>query len=86
MKVSLKRDLQERAAHLRGRLEEEEQHKGELRKSGRQALERADSILQSVEQSLELRPIEVESGALSARQPRKMNMLTPIVRPDTAER
>ena len=80
MKVSLKRDLQERAAHLRGRLEEEEQHKGELRKSGRQALERADSILQSVEQSL-----EAEGGALSARQPRKMNMLTPIVRPDTAE-
>lgn len=82
MKVSLKRDLEARAQTLRNRLEEEETQKTQLRTSGRHAIELADSILQSVEQSLE------HDGSLTARQPqqRSANMLPPLLRPDTAEK
>ena len=79
MKVSLKRDLEKRASELRNRLEVEEQQRQSLRESGRHALELADSILQSVEHSLE------SDGSLTARQPRKHHALPPIARPDTAE-
>lgn len=81
MKVSLKRDLQQRADVLRTRLEEEEQQKHTLRESGRHALELADSILQSVEHS-----IDSGDAPLSARQPRAaaFNPLPPVSRPDTS--
>jgi len=46
MKASLKVDLERRARELRGRLEDEEATRGDLRQAGRQALDMADSILQ----------------------------------------
>jgi hypothetical protein len=65
------------------RLEWEEMQREELRQSGRHALQMADVLLQSVEQSL-----EKDSGALSAR-PGQLGPvpLPPIIqaRPDTAD-
>ena len=79
MPRDVKRELEKRAAELRERLEDEEMRRNEFRKMGRQALETADTLLQSVEQSL-----DSDSGAMSARNPR--NSLPPLlqVRPDSA--
>ena len=78
------RELEARAKVLRERLEKEEETRGKIREEGRNALSMADSILQSVEQSL-----EYDAGAMSARQPRRQpsgNLFLPkIERPDTAE-
>lgn len=83
MKVSLRRDLEKRAGDLRTRLELEEQEKESMRDRGRNALSRADAILQGVEQSLSNDGLN--GGALSARQPRKFQPPPPVLRPDTAE-
>ena len=80
MKASLKHDLEQKAHELKTRLEHEELERDTLRQNGRQALQLADSILQSVEQSLEVDG----AGALSARAPR-VARLPPIKRPDSAE-
>jgi len=83
MPRDIKRVLEKRASDLRHRLETEEEQRNEMRTSGRQALEIADTLLQSVEQSL-----ECDGGALSARNPRGASSLPPlyerlVVRPDT---
>ena len=78
MPKDIKRELEQRVTDLRVRLEDEEVQRNQLRQSGRQALEIADNILQSVEQSL-----NTDAGAMSARLPRAAT-LPPIVRPDTA--
>ena len=75
----MRKDLEDRAADLRVRLEAEEVQKDAMRTQGRQALSLADSILQSVEQSL----ANDGGGALSARANRRAP-LPPIARPDTA--
>lgn len=84
MKVSLRRDLEQRAHDLRTRLELEEQEKEMMRDRGRSALSLADSILQGVESSLSTDGLN--GGAQSARLPRN-KPLQPIsiMRPDTAE-
>ena len=78
----LRRDLEAKAESLRQRLHAEEMQKQDLRQQARSKLDLADTILQSVEQSLQ----NDNGGALTARSGRA-RALPPImqVRPDTAE-
>ena len=78
---SVKKELEERAAALRLRLEEEEVTRNHYRQLGRKALDEADSVLQSVELSL----ATPEGAALSARAGRSAP-LPPIAppRPESA--
>ena len=82
MSSGLKAGLEKRASHLKVQLAADELKREEYRSAGRQALDLADNILQSVEQSL-----DSDSGAMSSRPAR--NPLPPIRvaanRPDTAE-
>ena len=84
MSSGLKAGLEKRASHLKVQLAADELKREEYRSAGRQALDLADNILQSVEQSL---ANDSDSGAMSSRPAR--NPLPPIRvaanRPDTAE-
>ena len=77
--LMLRKDLTDRADDLRARLEEEEVLKDDLRQQGRNALSLADTLLSSVEQSLQ----NDGGGSLTARAGRAA-VLPPITRPDSA--
>ena len=80
----LRRDLEAKAEDLRSRLIQEEEQRQQMRHSGRQLLQMADTILQGVEQSLQADG----AGGVTARAGLAGNRpLPPIVvmRPETAE-
>ena len=81
----LRRDLEAKAEDLRTRLIHEEGQRKEMRQSGRQMLQLADTILQGVEHSLEADG----AGGMTARAGLAGNRpLPPIdvaLRPETAE-
>ena len=78
----LRRDLEKKAEDLRTRLVEDEIQRSEMRQSGRQLLQLADTILSGVEQSLE----SDGAGGMTARARLGPAALPPIgnVRPDSA--
>lgn len=79
--ISQKKALEERAVALQQRLLADEEQRNHLRNVGRQALDAADTILKSLEMSLDA----PEGSALTARAGRSVP-LAPIraARPDSA--
>ena len=80
----LRRDLEAKAEDLRTRLVHEEVQRQEMRHSGRQLLQMADTILQGVEQSLEADG----AGGVTARAGLAGNRALPqivVMRPETAD-
>lgn len=82
----IRHEMTTKAEELRVRLVEDEEKKGEMRRSGRRLLDQADNILQGVEESLKS---DYSGGAMTAR-PHGLNnhrALPEIIRkrPDTAE-
>ena len=77
--LSQKQKLEERALALHQRMIAEEEQREQLRHRGRQVLDAADTILQSVEASL-----EASDGAALTARGRGAPALPPIIRPDSS--